>query len=93
MNEAAKVKVGEIGAGFEQGGEGEVVRPDAAILHEGEEAERFMKRATKGVPLDHGIEKEDVGELSVVEDEVGIGHLAKGRADRDEVGEEEIGLM
>lgn len=52
-----------------------------------------MKRATQGIPFDHGIEKNNVGRGGLAENEVCIGHFVDGATDGDEVGEDEVGVV
>lgn len=68
MDYLTEFKICKIGTRFKQWGESELVRPNPAIFHAGEQMEGFFKGPTKGVSFDHGIEKEQVRIQSLAKD-------------------------
>lgn len=52
-----------------------------------------MKRTTRGVAFDHGIEEKNIGVLGMVIDAIRVGHFAQRSTDTDKMREDLVGLV
>lgn len=78
---------GELGAGPEEEGKGELVGPSAAPLHPGVEGEGVDRGGGVGGAADDGVPHEEVRMGDLVEQAAGVEHGAR---DRDSGGEKEL---